>query len=115
MIANNQAVHEKLLQKTDVANSHPGSEMLTEMQWTISAKELRLTPRETEVCQELFQGNTRNAIAEHLKIKPRTVRHHMEAIHRKLAVSNRVGVVLRIIQVRDQIRPENDQRDGSEA
>lgn len=103
MIAKNQTAHQKLLEKADVAAAHPGSQMLTQAEWTITAQQLRLTNREREVCQELFEGNTRNAIAEHLGIKPRTVRHYMEHIHQKLAVSNRVGVVLRIIQLRDQI------------
>lgn len=81
----------------------PGSDMLTESQWTITAQSLKLTKREQQVCQKLFDGNTRNEIAEKLGIKSRTVRHYMEHIHEKLCVSNRVGVVLRIIQMRDQI------------
>ena len=77
--------------------------MLTEAQWTITAQSLKLTKREQQVCQKLFDGHTRNEIAEKLGIKSRTVRHYMEHIHEKLAVSNRVGVVLRIIQMRDQL------------
>jgi DNA-binding CsgD family transcriptional regulator len=77
--------------------------MLTEQQWETTATQLRLTRREKEVCKELFDGYTRNEIADHLGIKPRTVRHYMEHIHQKLAVSNRVGVVLRLIQIRDRI------------
>ena len=107
MIAKHQLGYQELLEKTEVANSKPGSDMLTQMQWTVTAEKLRLTNREREVCQELFEGNTRNKIAEHLGIKPRTVRHYMEHIHQKLAVSNRVGVVLRIIQMRDQITPRD--------
>ena len=103
MIAKNQPPYQEFLGKTEAANSKPGSKMLTQVQWTITAQKLRLTKREREVCEELFEGNTRNKIAEHLGIKPRTVRHYMEHIHQKLAVSNRVGVVLRIIQMRDQI------------
>jgi len=103
MIAKNQTAHQLLLEKTDVASKRPGSEMLTQAQWIATGQQLRLTNREREVCQELFEGNTRNEIADHLGIKPRTVRHYMEHIHQKLAVSNRVGVVLRIIQLRDQL------------
>ncbi|QEG24447.1 response regulator transcription factor [Mariniblastus fucicola] len=106
MIAKNHTIHQKLLAKANAATAKPGSEMLTQVQWTLTAQKLRLTNREREVCQELFEGNTRNEIAEHLGIKPRTVRHYMEHIHQKLAVSNRVGVVLRIIQMRDSLGPE---------
>jgi len=109
MIAKNQSTHQKLLEKAEAATSKPGSEMLSQMQWTVTAEKLRLTNREIEVCQELFEGNTRNEIADHLGIKPRTVRHYMEHIHQKLAVSNRVGVVLRIIQMRDQIDVNEDE------
>lgn len=77
--------------------------MLTDQQWEDMAEILRLTRREKEVCRELFNGYTRIQIAEHLGIKPRTVRHYMEHIHQKLVVTNRVGVVLRIIQVRDRL------------
>lgn len=103
MIANNRTEKQKNLKDTALTSDSPGSEMLTNSQWTITAQTLRLTKRETQVCQKLFDGITRNEIAEHLGIKPRTVRHYMEHIHEKLAVCNRVGVVLRIIQLRDQI------------
>ncbi len=103
MIAKNGAMYRNLLEKTGAATARPGSGMLTTSQWDVTADKLRLTRREKEVCKELFEGNTRNEIAEHLGIKPRTVRHYMEHIHQKLAVSNRVGVVLRIIQIRDMI------------
>jgi len=103
MIANNASSEVKTLQKEVITSTNPGSEMLTQSQWTVTAETLRLTKRETQVCQKLFEGITRNKIAEQLGIKPRTVRHYMEHIHEKLAVSNRVGVVLRIIQLRDQL------------
>jgi len=89
-----------------------GKRMLTQMQWEFVGEQMRLTAREKEVCQELFDGCTRNEIAESLGIKPRTVRHYMENIHSKLFVSNRVGVVLRIIELRDcHIAKEQDQSD----
>ena len=103
MIAKNGAMYRNLLEKNGADTARPGSGMLTTSQWDVTADKLRLTRREKEVCKELFEGNTRNEIAEHLGIKPRTVRHYMEHIHQKLAVSNRVGVVLRIIQIRDMI------------
>ena len=74
---------------------------LTSNQWDQVAKRLRLTPREREVCELLFQCKTRRETAEHLGISERTVRGYMEQLHTKLAVNCRVGVVLRIIQVRD--------------
>jgi len=103
LITQNSSKYRTLLEKTAVADARPGRSMLTDEQWESTAEKLRLTRREKEVCRELFDGFTRNEIADHLGIKPRTVRHYMEHIHQKLAVSNRVGVVLRIIQIRDRI------------
>ena len=62
---------------------------------------MTMSLREQQVCKLLFDGLTRQKIAEQIGISNRTVRHHMEQIHIKLNASNRVGVVLRIIQLRD--------------
>ena len=64
---------------------------------------LELTKRELEVCKLLLQCKTRQEIAADLDITTRTIRQHMENIHVKLRVNNRVGIVLRIIQVRDKL------------
>lgn len=77
--------------------------MLTDAQWHLVSDKLNLTPREQEVCQLLFKIKTRDGIASALDITPRTVRQHMEQIHKKMHVNSRVGVVLRIIQMRDEL------------
>ena len=82
----------------------PGKSLLTSEEWDQVGLILELTPREKQVCQLLFLGITRVKIADQLQIKPRTVRHFTEQIHTKLQVNNRVGVVLRIIEIRDSIR-----------
>ena len=79
---------------------HPGRTILSDVEWQSTASALKLTPRELQVCRHLFQGKTRNQIASDLGIKPRTVRQHMESIHVKLNVSNRVEVALRIVQLK---------------
>ena len=103
----NSSANRAVMEQVTAADTKPGSCILTDEQWDMTAEILRLTRREKEVCRELFDGNTRIQIAEHLGIKPRTVRHYMEHIHQKLVVTNRVGVVLRIIQVRDRIAAMN--------
>lgn len=70
-----------------------------------------MTSRERQVCERLFQGQTRQEIATCLGIKPRTVREHLENIHSKLRVRNRIGVVLRIIQMRDELGVLNAKTD----
>ena len=62
-----------------------------------------LTDREFQVTQLIFNGGSRNSTAESLGITERTVRHHLETLYNKLCVKNRVDLVLRIIQIRDQL------------
>ena len=80
-----------------------GQSQLSNKQWELVCESLALSNREEFVCRLLCDGHTRAAIAEAMEVTTRTVRHHMEQIHRKLDVHNRVGVVLRLIQVRDTI------------
>lgn len=80
------------------------NDLLSSRQWQQVAILQRLTPRETEVTKLLFQELTVREIAVYLGLKMRTVRQHMEKVHRKLSVTNRVGMVLRIIQTRDYLQ-----------
>ena len=77
--------------------------LIKQEQWPKIAADLELTEREIEVVQLLFKQMTRDEISDHLGIKPRTVRQYMENIHSKLRVKTRIGVVLRVIQVRDSL------------
>ncbi len=79
------------------------SELISSEQWADISAAASLSPRECEVIKRLLTGNTRDKIANALQIKPRTVRQHMESIHQKLNVTNRVELVLRIIQIRDTL------------
>lgn len=80
------------------------NDLLSTRQWQQVATLQRLTPRETEVTKLLFQELTVREIAVYLGLKMRTVRQHMERVHRKLSVTNRVGMVLRIVQTRDYLQ-----------
>jgi DNA-binding CsgD family transcriptional regulator len=57
---------------------------------------LGLTPREIEVLLQLEQGKRNNEIATELRIRPRTVRKHLEHIFDKLDVDNRTAAVARL-------------------
>ncbi len=87
--------------ETDLA---PGQHQLSGQEWSDVARTMKLSIREQQVCRLLFDGLTRQVIAEQLNISNRTVRHHMERIHQKLKVGNRVGVVLKIVHVRDHLK-----------
>ncbi len=64
--------------------------------------------REGQVCRLLFEGHKRDQIAEMLGISPRTVRYHLESLHKKLKVNTRVGLVLRMVQLRDFLVGKNE-------
>lgn len=81
----------------------PGSYLISDIQWKKISFLLGISEREQEVCRLLFEGITREEIANKMDIKVRTVRHYLERLHTKLRVNNRVALVLRIIQVRDAL------------
>ena len=54
----------------------------------------KLTAREKETALLLKEGLTYNEIAERLKISPRTVKAHAQAIYKKLDVNDRIGLAL---------------------
>ena len=81
----------------------PGDVLVSEHSWREIRLFAGLSKREMEVSRLIFRGRTRAEVAERLNISPRTVRHHMEILHEKLRVRNRVGLVLRIIQLRDHL------------
>ena len=82
----------------------PGKRLVHADQWKKISFILGISEREQEVCQLLFDGITREEIAEQMDIKVRTVRHYLERLHTKLRVNNRVALVLRIVQVRDALK-----------
>jgi len=87
----------------------PGQHLMSAEQWQKVASLVQLSEREQQVCELLFTGLTRAEIAIDLQIKPRTVRQHLENIHTKLNVHNRVGLVLRVMELRDILSSENNQ------
>jgi DNA-binding CsgD family transcriptional regulator len=67
------------------------------MAWREIASSLRLSPRELEIVRATFDDRKELAIAADLGIAPRTVHTHIERLHRKLKVADRVQLVLRIM------------------
>jgi len=91
-------------------SEQPGAHLIYDTQWKKISYLLAISDRELEVCRLLFEGITREEIADRMDIKVRTVRHYLERLHTKLRVNNRVALVLRIIQVRDALKdlPDSD-------
>lgn len=81
----------------------PAEGLISPQEWAEVAAALNMTPREWQVAVLIFDGKTRDTVARKLNLKPRTVRQYLERLHDKLEVSDRVGLVLRILQVRDDL------------
>ena len=75
-----------------------GSTMLNEQAWGEVARSLRLSGREMQVVRGVFDDRKEFAIACELGIALRTVHTHIERLYRKLAVKNRVELVLRVME-----------------
>jgi DNA-binding CsgD family transcriptional regulator len=69
-----------------------GSAILPVSAWAEVALKLKLSGRELQIVRCIFDDLTEASIASELGISPHTVHTHMERLHRKLVVSNRVQV-----------------------
>ena len=65
--------------------------------WDTVAKSLRISDRELQIVQGIFDDRKEYAIAHELKISTHTVHTHLERLYRKLSVSSRLGLVLCIM------------------
>lgn len=65
--------------------------------WSVLAGALKLSERETEIVQCVFDDMKERAIATHLGISAHTVHTHLERLYRKLNVSSRCGLVLTVV------------------
>ena len=74
-----------------------GSLVLSEQAWNEIARTLKLSGQELQIVRRVFGDQTELAIASQLRISSHTVHTHCERLHRKLDVTDRVQLVLRII------------------
>ncbi len=77
----------------------PGSAVFSDSAWSEVGRSLRLSHREFQIARGIFDDLTELNIAANLGISAHTVHTHVERLHRKLAVANRVELVLRVIDV----------------
>ena len=71
--------------------------MFGEQAWLEVARSLRLSPRELQILRGIFEDHTEFAIAVDLGISPHTVHTHIDRLHRKLGVVDRVTLILRVV------------------
>jgi DNA-binding CsgD family transcriptional regulator len=73
-----------------------GAAMFSEQAWGEIAHSLKLSGRELQIVREVFDDHTEFAIANNLNLSPHTIHTHCERLYHKLAVTDRVRLVLRV-------------------
>lgn len=66
--------------------------------WTFISRALGLSPREAQIVSLMLADETEDAIAGRLGISAHTVHTHVERLFRKLCVSSRCQVIVRVFQ-----------------
>ena len=88
--------------RTDSSSTHCklrcplGAAMFSNRAWDEIARSLRLSGRELQIIKDVFDDRTESAIAVHYGVSPHTVHTYCERLYHKLAVTDRVKLVLRI-------------------
>lgn len=75
-----------------------GRSVLSDSKWRLIADSLKLSPRELEVVQHVFDDDREAVIAEEMGISRHTVHSYLERIYLKLRVASRCKLVVRIFQ-----------------
>jgi DNA-binding NarL/FixJ family response regulator len=75
-----------------------GAAMFSEQAWGEIARSLKLSGRELQIVRGVFDDYTESAIASNLNIAKCTVHAHCQRLYRKLAVTDRVKLVLRTVE-----------------
>jgi DNA-binding NarL/FixJ family response regulator len=76
---------------------HRDRSILPHDAWEMIATSRRISDRELQIIQEIFDDRKESAIADDLMISVHTVHTHLERLYRKLGVSTRVGLVVCIL------------------
>ena len=88
--------------RTDSLSTHHklrcplGAAMFSNQAWDEIARSLKLSGRELQIIKDVFDDRTEFAIATHYGVSPHTVHTHCQRLYHKLAVNDRVKLVLRI-------------------
>lgn len=73
--------------------------------WEAIAQSLKLSDREFQIVQCVFDDRKELAIATDLDISPHTVHTYLERLYRKLGVSSRVELVVRVFEEHLSLSP----------
>jgi DNA-binding NarL/FixJ family response regulator len=73
-----------------------GRQVFSQDQWWALANGLKLSTREFQIVQHLFDDETEAAIAKQLEISSHTVHTYFERLYRKLGVCSRGELMVRV-------------------
>ena len=74
-----------------------GVALFSNRAWKEIGRSLKLSPRELQIVRYVFDDRIESAIAADLGISPHTIHTYSERLYRKLTVTDRVKLVLRIM------------------
>ena len=77
-------------------NGNAACSLFTNETWESVSRSLRLSGRETEIVQGVFDDQKEEAIASELGISRHTVHTHLERLYHKLSVRSRVELLVRV-------------------
>ena len=75
-----------------------GAAILSDHAWSEIAKALRITKREIQIIQGVFDNLTQKGIASRLDMAEHTAHTHLNRLFVKLTVTTRTELVLRIVE-----------------
>lgn len=86
----------------------PDIRLLDDRQWLLIQRRYRLSPRELQVAKHVCQGFVNEEIAGSLRISIGTVKTHLRNIYRRIHVTNKIGMLLRFLElfVASESRPD---------
>ncbi len=73
-----------------------GHRLISEAQWRALRSKLRLAPREVEVVQGVFDDRKEADLARRIGVSAPTVHTYLRRLYRKLGVSSRAALVVRV-------------------
>jgi DNA-binding CsgD family transcriptional regulator len=75
----------------------PRGPLFSEEQWLVIADRLELSPRELQIVKLVFVDAQERSIAGELGVSAHTIHTQLKRLYRKLGVTSRVELVLRIV------------------
>jgi DNA-binding NarL/FixJ family response regulator len=81
---------------SQLAAARGGRSLLDDQAWRLIQRSLTLSDRERQIVQGLFDDATEAVIGEELGISHHTVHTHVERLYRKVGVTSRVQLVVRV-------------------